>query len=309
MFSARPAAKLNLTLEVGEGGPDGFHELRSIFMRIGLSDRLSLGPGKAGSDRLVVSGLPGCPTDGNLVLRAVTLLREGVRQPLSPLDIELEKRIPIAAGLAGGSSDGAAALELAAACWGIGLAPDEKLALAATLGSDVPFFGSAAHAALIEGRGELVTPLPGIEGKVGLLLATPPVSISTAAAFARHDDLGRPAAGDARLTDELAAAFRAGLDGQALLGWATRLQAANDLWPAAVQLVPALATLRDALEDRTQRPWLLSGSGSTLFAFYPSANDAAADGAILATGRSADLDGAMLHATDLDGPDPEWRHP
>ncbi|HUG47889.1 MAG TPA: 4-(cytidine 5'-diphospho)-2-C-methyl-D-erythritol kinase, partial [Candidatus Limnocylindria bacterium] len=143
-FSARPPAKVNLTLEVGPPADDGFHPLRSIFLRIGLSDGLTVRQADGERERLSVGGPVACPVDGNLVLRAVALLRQRAGLPLPALEMELEKHIPLAAGLAGGSSNAAAALELAAACWGLGLSAEMRLELASILGSDVPFFMTGA---------------------------------------------------------------------------------------------------------------------------------------------------------------------
>ncbi|HUG47149.1 MAG TPA: hypothetical protein VMP67_01930, partial [Candidatus Limnocylindria bacterium] len=209
--------------------------------------------------------------------------------------------------LAGGSSNAAAALELAAACWGLGLSAEMRLELASILGSDVPFFMTGAPAALVEGRGERVTPLPPLTGRPGLLLVAPPLAVSTARAFARFDEL--PARDRPTVTDELVAAWRADLDAPALVGWAERLRASNDLWPAAVLLAPGLEALRAALEAGTDRPWLMSGSGSSLFTLYASPDEAAEAGQRLTREMSAELTGARLYATDLHGPDPVWRQP
>ncbi len=175
----------------------------------------------------------------------------------------------------------------------------------------MPFFAHGVPAALIEGRGEQVAPLPAVIGDAGVLLVTPPEPMSTAAVFARYDALGAsgspPAAGSP--TDELAAALGGGLSGTQLAAWAERLREANDLWPAAVSLAPRLLTLRAELEARTGRAWLLSGSGSTLFALYPSLASAVEGGRSLIINRPADLDDALVNAVDLVGPEPAWRFP
>lgn len=310
MYGARPPAKVNLTLEVAARGDDGYHQMKSVFLRLGLSDRLNVHPGEGAADRLVVGGLPGCPVEGNLALRALALLRAKVGVTLPPLDVDLEKRIPIAAGLAGGSSDGAAALDLAAACWGVGLSIAERLALAMQLGADVPFFSLEAAAALVEGRGERVTALPPVAGAAGVLLVCPPVTVSTAAAFARFDELGPSRKHPDGHTAELAQALRGGLDGPSLASWAERLRDANDLWPAAASLAPALGGLRDELEHLTATPWLMSGSGPTLFSLQATVEVAAAVGQQLAQSGAALLaEGTLMFATDLVGPDPAWRYP
>jgi len=310
-FSARPPAKLNLTLEVGRRGDDGFHQVRSVFLRIGLCDRLTVRPSVAERDSLAVSGFGAGSAADNTVMRALAVLREATGQRLPPLEVELEKNIPAGAGLAGGSSDGAAALELAAVCWGVGLAPEQRLQLAAMLGSDVPFFAADVPAALVEGRGELLTPLPAVDGRPGVLLLTPPVPVSTARAFAFFDDHAgsSPPSAASQAIDELAAAFHAGLDALALVDWAPRLHAANDLWPAAAALAPVLPGLREGLERATGRPWLLSGSGSSLYALYASPAEAASAAAELVDRPGLVLVGTFICAADLEGPDPTWRQP
>ena len=275
-------AKVNLALGIVGRRPDGYHELVSVFARLDLADRLSVEPAADG-DRLEVVGGPIAyrPADDDLVLRAAGLLREA-RDPQAPgLAFRLEKHVPLAAGLAGGSADAAAALDLAARTWGIELAADERLALAARLGSDVPFLAADVDAALVTGRGEHVEPLPGPLDPVGVLLATVGAGLSTRDVFAARaasgaaavdtgtdDGAGRmPAADRAR---ELAARLARGSTAADLVSAATALRDANDLWAASIALRPDLAGARDGLEARLGRPVLLSGSGPTLFALYPS---------------------------------------
>lgn len=308
MFSARPPAKVNLTLEIVGRRPDGFHELRSVFLRVGgLSDRLSVSLGAAnGTDTLRVDGLPGASASDNLVLRALELVRVNAGLALPALDLTLDKRIPVAAGMGGGSSDAAAALALARAAWGVSISRPTELKLAAALGSDVPFFVTESAAALVTGRGEEMSALPAIVGGAGLLLVTPAMSISTGSVFGRFDALtGAVEPGTA--TDELARELRSGIDGTRLAALAERLRDANHLWSASASLAPSLPALRERLEQATDRPWLLSGSGPTLFAIYPSAHEAGDAGRlIVARTDAADL---LIHAADLTGPDPAWRYP
>src|SRR5215212_2268919 len=154
MVIARPPAKVNLTLSVGKRREDGYHELRSVFLRIGLADRLTVSAAAANErDELAVTGLPGCPVEGNLVLRALEVLRRD-RAEGPPLRASLEKQIPMGAGLGGGSSDCASALDLATQAWGMHLPWAQLAELAIGLGSDVPFFAANVPVALVEGRGE-----------------------------------------------------------------------------------------------------------------------------------------------------------
>jgi len=298
-YQDRPPAKINLTLEIVGRRPDGYHDLRSIFLRIGLADRLTMEPAFSGTrDELTVTGLPGAPsTRDNLVLRALDALRAHAGIDFAPLHVTLEKHIPAAAGLGGGSSDAASALRLAQAAWAISLSPVE-LALGLELGSDVPFFLSDRVAALVEGRGERIAPLAD-PTDVGLLLVTPPLALATARVFARYDDLG-PVLGLPPL---------ANVDTHRLVEAAELLRGSNDLWPAAASLEPSLTALRDELETQTSRPWMLSGSGPTLFGLYPSVEEAAQAGQALVGSRSVALEGALFNAVDLVGPDPAWRYP
>jgi 4-diphosphocytidyl-2-C-methyl-D-erythritol kinase len=306
---ARPMAKINLTLEVVGRREDGFHELRSVCLRIGLADRLNVAAGWASDeDQLMVSGLPGCPIEGNLVLQAFDLVRETVDPRLPALRAELHKEIPLGGGLGGGSSDGAAAIDLAAAAWGIGLGAGERAELAAALGSDVPFFVAGGQAALIEGRGESVTPLPPIANGAGVLLAASSAELSTAKVFARYDELERSSDSIAS-TDRLMAAFEGGMTGTRLSGMMGDMAAANDLWPAAASMAPELGERRSTLEQSTGWPWSLSGSGPTLFCVLPSLEEAVEAGKRLAADRPPALAGVMLCAVDLDNPDNAWREP
>jgi len=309
-FEDRPPAKVNLTLEVVGRRPDGFHELRSIFLRIGLTDRLTMTPATGDRDQLTVSGLAGAPTKGNLVLSALAALRSYAGVDFPPLDVNLEKRIPVAAGLGGGSSDAAAALRLAQAAWGVRLAPDEEVDLASSLGSDVPFFYSGMAASLVGGRGDVVSWLPVMRLEdLGIILVTPSYRLSTAKVFARYDEVATATMTASLMNEELTGLFSGEPPVHDLVGIASRLRDANDLWSAAESLAPSLAVLRDDLESGTGQPWLMSGSGPTLFALYASAAEAADAGKALVASGPPSLENALINAVDLAGPDPAWRYP
>ncbi len=186
---ARPRAKVNLSLSVGPLGRDGYHPLKSVFLRIGLADDLTVAFGNdEGADVLTVSGLPGADSDGNLVLSAFRATRHALGLNLPPLVAHLDKRIPVGAGLGGGSADAAAAVDCALQMWGAGLSPAARDEVALELGADVPFFAHNVDAALVSGRGETIEPQPPPAG-IGLVLVTPPIHMSTAAVFARFDEL------------------------------------------------------------------------------------------------------------------------
>jgi 4-diphosphocytidyl-2-C-methyl-D-erythritol kinase len=299
-------AKLNLTLAVEGRRADGFHGLHSVMVPLGLADRLSLAPASGPRDTLAVTGFDAGPVDQNLVLRAVADVRGmlGRAVPTPALAMRLEKLIPVAAGLAGGSSDAAAAIEGALEAWDADSALDtSELAdlrrrVAARLGSDVPFF-TAGGAALVTGRGELVDPLPPLRGtSPGLLLITPDAALPTPAVFAAFDDDPAASPRDPRSTrassEHLASEWRAGLRSDALVTRAGVLASANDLAEAADVVLPGLRALRRALLRTVRKPVGLSGSGPTLWVLYASASEAEAaatavrgavdDGSIVAPG-------------------------
>jgi 4-diphosphocytidyl-2-C-methyl-D-erythritol kinase len=311
-------AKLNLTLAVLGRRADGYHDLHSVLVPLGLSDVLSLAPAAGSTDTLHVSGPDAGPSADNLVMRAIAETRSAVRRAhgpsarAGPLAARLEKRIPVAAGLGGGSSDAAAAIDGALESWALTLPSEERAAVAARLGSDVPFF-LAGGTALVEGRGERVTPLGGITGEPpGVLLVTAALAVATSTVFAAHD-LGGPATpidrGSTRASSEhLAVELRGTLRTADLVARAGVLAAANDLAAATFLLVPGLLALRRALSRLLGRPIGLSGSGPTLWALYPSldaAREAATrvtaaveDGSVVSPGSGA----PFVSATIIDAP-------
>src|SRR3954469_11928318 len=276
-------AKLNLTLAVTGRRDDGYHSLHSVFVPLTLSDRLSLAPVAGHADTLHITGLDAGPPADNLVFRAIAAGRVAVGGghpggpgPAPALAARLEKRIPVAAGLAGGSSDAAAALDGALEAWGAEIDEVTHHAVAARLGSDVPFF-LAGGPAVVEGRGETVAPLHGLHGAPGVLLVTPVIAVPTPDVFAAFDAIRHQGDGAVRLSSaHLAVELRAGLGAAELIARAGVLASANDLLPATALVVPALVPFKRALSRLLGRPVGLSGSGPTLWALYPSEHEAAA---------------------------------
>src|SRR5450830_539503 len=274
-------AKLNLTLAVLGRRDDGYHSLHSVMVPLLLGDALtvSVAPQATPGDTLRVSGLAVSAAEDNLVLRAIAAVRAALareqprtRADLPPLSVRLVKRIPVAAGLGGGSSDAAAAIEAALAAWQTTLAPASKAAVTASLGSDVPFF-LAQGAALVTGRGEFVEPMPDMASEPpAVLLVTPGLPISTAAVFEAYAAGARPAdpARALDISESLAARFRAGMTTAALLQEAQELAAANDLLPAAISVAPELEVFIRMLEKVVGRPVCQSGSGPTQWVMYPT---------------------------------------
>jgi 4-diphosphocytidyl-2-C-methyl-D-erythritol kinase len=192
---AEAPAKINRELRVGARRPDGFHEIRSRFCTIDLADRLEI----EDSDGLEIAcaGLPVPEGDSNLVARAARSLAEELR--IAPrARIRLEKRIPVGAGLGGGSADAAVTLLLLSRLWHSPLSAAGLSNVAARVGSDVPFFLHGGEGD-VTGRGERVTPRE--DGPVReLLLLIPPFSIATAEVYAAFSRL---TGGAARLAERL----------------------------------------------------------------------------------------------------------
>ena len=179
--------KINLFLEVGERRPDGYHNLGSLFHTVACGDQLHAEPW----DDLLLDCPPGITKDGeeNLVIRAARLLREthagklGSKAP--GIRFRLEKNLPSAAGLGGGSSDAAAALNLCNRLWKLGLTNKDLLPLAARLGADVPFFlmGGSAFG---EGKGEVLSVAPA-PYPFHIVIGTPECRVETAWAYGQLD--------------------------------------------------------------------------------------------------------------------------
>jgi 4-diphosphocytidyl-2-C-methyl-D-erythritol kinase len=246
----RAPAKLNLCLYLGPRRGDGLHELVSIFSPLTLADRLVVEPAEA--DEVVCAGVDG----PNLVGAALAALRQrGWSRP--PVRIEIEKRIPIAAGLGGGSADAAAVLRLAR---------DEIEGLerlAAELGADVPS-QLDPRAALVRGAGERVEPLPAPAALAVIAIAARE-GLATAAVYAEADRLGLGR--DADGLDVLARRLRsAAAGGGSPLGYAELL--VNDLEPAALSLRPEIADALAALRDAGAEVAMVAGSGPTAIGLF-----------------------------------------
>ena len=273
----RAPAKINLHLEVLGLRPDGFHELAMVMQSIDLADSLRMRPTADGQISLQCDRAD-LPTDSsNLVVKAAEMLR--ARSGFAELgaQIVLEKRIPIGAGLAGGSSNGAAALLGLNELWGLGFKSHQLHSMAAELGSDMPFCLDGGTQ-LCFGRGEQLEALPfnSSEPPALLLIKHPEVSVSTPWAYGRCKELR----GDFYLEAE--ADFeqrRQALRQAPLLG----AIAGNGSWPPLrndLQAVvePDVETVRQglALLRQSEQPLAvaMSGSGPSLFALFPGVDQA-----------------------------------
>jgi 4-diphosphocytidyl-2-C-methyl-D-erythritol kinase len=252
-------AKLNLCLFLGPRREDGLHSLCSLFEPLELADAIEVSEGDR--DEVICPGVEGDPAD-NLAARALAALREsGWDRP--PLRVEIEKRIPVAAGLGGGSADAAAILRLAKEPpWPEGWAPDIE-ALAAGLGADVPSQLVPAFS-LVQGAGERVERLPAPAPHAVVLLPEGG-GLSTAEVFAEADRLGLGRSG-AELGEFATCLREAGGGGASPLAYADLL--ANDLEPAARSLRPAIGDSLDALRAAGAPLALLTGSGPTTFGLF-----------------------------------------
>jgi 4-diphosphocytidyl-2-C-methyl-D-erythritol kinase len=256
-------AKLNLCLYLGRAREDGLHELCSLFEPLALADLITVAPGER--DEVVCPGVEG----ENLAAQALAGLRER-GWDREPLRVEIEKKVPVAAGLGGGSGDAAAVLRLAAS--EVADLPE----LAAELGADVPSQLRPALA-LVRGAGELVEPLPEPAEHAAVLLPGGG-GLSTAAVFAEADRLGLGR--DPAELDALAARLReAAGAGASPLDYPDLL--VNDLAPAALSLRPDIGEALGALRDAGAPLAILSGSGPTAVGLFPDLAAAAAAAARL----------------------------
>jgi len=244
-------AKLNLCLYLGPTRADGLHELCSLFEPLALSDLIAVE--EAERDEVLCPGVEG----ENLAARALAGLRQRDWQR-APLRLRIEKRVPVAAGLGGGSADAAAVLRLAAG------EVDDLEALAAELGADVPSQLRPALA-LVQGAGERVEPLPEPASHAALLLPDGG-GLSTAAVFAEADRLGvgRAAAELEALAAELRRVAGAGASP---LSYPELL--VNDLEAPARSLRPAIGDALEELREAGAPMALLSGSGPTAVGLFP----------------------------------------
>lgn len=258
MLTTPAYAKLNLSLEILGRRPDGFHDLISVMQTVSLADTLTVSLADSMQFDCTVPEL-GSPT--NLAYRAARLVRESYRVQASSR-ISLHKEIPAAAGLGGGSSDAAAALIATAYLWSVPTTCESLQPLAALLGSDVPFFLTGGTA-LVEGRGERVTPLPLVH-ETWYLLVKPPIEVATRDVFGALSDRDW---NDGATTQALAKSLARG--GQVTIGINTLEQPLFRLYPEAWDCFNVVQAL-------FPRRTMISGSGPTVFAICEGAGEACA---------------------------------
>jgi 4-diphosphocytidyl-2-C-methyl-D-erythritol kinase len=292
--TVRVPAKVNLELRVGAARDDGFHDLATVYQAVSVFDDVTALPG----DHLTVSiegeGADVVPDDDdNLALVAARALAEHIGvDPHAHLHIH--KGIPVAAGLAGGSADAAAALLALERLWGAQLDRDELVDIAASVGSDVPF-ALVGHTAMGLGRGEKLTPVLA-RGHFHWVFAFAPDGLSTPDVYAELDRLRRGSVlAEPRVSDAVMTALRSG--SAVTLGAAL----ANDLQRAAVSLRPNLTMTLDVGDEYGALGALVSGSGPTC-AFLARDEEHALDLAVALT-----ASGTCRTVTSAVGPVPGAR--
>jgi 4-diphosphocytidyl-2-C-methyl-D-erythritol kinase len=242
-------AKVNLYLHLRGRRADGYHNLDSLVVFPAIADRLSVVPGSGLSleiDGPFGAGLTVEPD--NLVLRAARALA-GAHELRPDAALRLEKCLPVASGIGGGSSDAAAALRLLSRLWGVAI-PD---GLALTLGADVPVCLTAPQPRCMAGIGEQLAPAPAMP-EFWMVLANPQVAVATGAVFAAVEQRENPPGPPPPPLPDFAA----------LTGWLARQR--NDLQPAAISICPPIAEVLAALGDAPLAR--MSGSGATCFALH-----------------------------------------
>ncbi len=290
----RCPAKVNLHLEVLRRRPDGYHEVRTLLAAVGLWDELEVVAAPSGVWEMQVEGGVVLPRE-NTVWRAAQLLARAFPE-VGGARVVLRKSIPVAAGLGGGSADGAAALVALANLWGLATDPAQLVTLAAQLGSDVPFFllGGACWAT---GRGEQVVPLPDLPS-YGVVLIPGHEPVSTPVVYNAWDKSQSPP----RVTETSGAEVSScgpgpgggteGAGGFSLYDWLVRrgelpfAKLRNDLQGAAVELFPWIAENLAVLTRLAPLVAMVSGSGGTVFGVFGDEEEARRVAAALADRRA-----------------------
>jgi 4-diphosphocytidyl-2-C-methyl-D-erythritol kinase len=285
--TVRVPAKLNLQLAVGPPRADGYHDLVTVFHAVSLYDQVRVEPARRDGVTVTGEGADRVPADqDNLALRAAAALRTAIRDrgtgPAS-VHVTIAKRIPVAAGLAGGSADAAAALVACNELWAAGLSQQQLAEIAATVGSDVAF-ALLGGTAVGRGRGEQLTPALAPATQYHWVLAFADGQLSTPAVYAALDRL-RGERGDGQSPREQGgsggdrppeATLDAALMSALRSGDANRVgqRLSNDLQPAALSLFPALRKTLTAGLELGALGALVAGSGPTCVFLAASAERA-----------------------------------
>jgi 4-diphosphocytidyl-2-C-methyl-D-erythritol kinase len=267
-LKARAPAKLNLCLYVGGRRPDGLHEICSVFQSVSLADELTLEEG-TGRDEVVCPGVRG----ENLALRALERFRQEFGLDAPAIRIRIEKNIPVAAGLGGGSADAAAVLRACAILRGVDARALTEVAW--VLGADVPS-QLVPGTALVTGAGERVESMAPLD-QLACVLLHGVGNLATSLVYSQADALGPPRSSLSRIEKQLRRALDdAGGDPLALAELAH-----NDLQPVAARLEPAVDRALALLREQGARVALVSGSGPATFGLFPDRGQAESASAAL----------------------------
>ncbi|MCY7334203.1 MAG: 4-(cytidine 5'-diphospho)-2-C-methyl-D-erythritol kinase [Pseudanabaena sp. CAN_BIN31] len=263
-ISLKAAAKINLYLEITANRPDGYHDLVMILQSIDLCDRVDIR--KIDIDAIqVLCNNPEVPCDlTNLAYKAAALLQETFPS-VGGMEIAIDKRIPMGAGLAGGSANAAAVLVGIDRLWDLGLTESQLCDFAAQLGSDIPFCVGGGTT-LATGRGEILSPLPDLTDLVLVICKPRQIAIATAWAYQTFRSQGLLATSqirDENLSSQIVAAIASG--GESAPTKIGRLLY-NDLERVVLPEYPEIAELKNKLLEQECLGAMMSGSGSTVFA-------------------------------------------
>ena len=303
--SVRCHAKLNLFLKVYGKRPDGFHDIISVMQSIDLADRLLLEQTNSEGIEIVCSR-PGVPLDNsNLVWKAAELLSRETGYLHGGLKIRIEKDIPVMAGLAGGSADAAGALEALRKLWKLEIDDTVLYSLAGKLGSDVPFclLGGTAIAG---GRGEVLEPFPtGLADRLpdtgAFVVITPPIQVETKGAYDLLDRMREKETRNWSSLWEEHSDIRE-VWNAALIEGNFSTFFTNDFEEPVLGSIPELASIHAHLRNSAGHA-LLSGSGASMFAYFPVTTlaIAAAESYVPLNGESALVAFPVGRGVELDG--------
>lgn len=272
--SEHAPAKVNLALHVTGRREDGYHLLDTLVAFTEAGDHIRAAP--AAEDSFTLSGpyAAAIPANGsNLAVRARDLLRERAGAQAFPVAIELEKNLPAASGIGGGSSDAAATLRALARLWGLSLSTGDLASIALPLGADLPMC-VAARPLVAQGIGEALAPVSGLPA-LDMVLVNPGVAVATPSVFRALENRANPPLAPLPLLPDFSA----------LVDWLAA--ARNDLEAPAVTVAPEIATALAALRQSGAALARMSGSGATCFGLYPSPQDAARAAGAIAAARPA----------------------
>ncbi|MCL5058908.1 MAG: 4-(cytidine 5'-diphospho)-2-C-methyl-D-erythritol kinase [Actinobacteria bacterium] len=261
-MNVKARAKINLSLDVLGARPDGYHEILTVMQPLELHDKMKVEALATGAIEVICSH-PDVPSGpGNLVYRAADLLRSECGCSMGA-SIYIKKNIPVAAGLAGGSADAAAALKALNKLWGLGLEERQLLQAGERIGADVPFC-LAGKTALAGGKGEILTPLPSFPG-LGVILVKPSFGVSTARVYSLYDS---SPAGPGPNTGAMVSA----LEKRDFEAVAALLN--NVLERVTAALHPEINEIKKALIEAGAAGAIMSGSGPTVFGLCRSPGEA-----------------------------------